>query len=98
MAKKKGLDWKSYKRLGDLHGALGVTLSDMIELVHETFHEEPYTKKEVCELLEVTEEELNNISLSERTFAGKYPIQSGRFWFALSMIGTVNKWKYYTIY
>ena len=73
MAKKKGLDWKNFKRLGDLQSALGVTLPDMIELVHETFHKEPYSKKKVCELLDVTEEELNNISLSERTYAGRYP-------------------------
>ena len=72
MAKKKGLDWRNYKRLGDLHSALGVTLTDMIQLVEETFHEEPYSKQEVCELLEVTEEDLNNISLSERTYAGKF--------------------------
>ena len=71
MAKSKGLEWRNYRRLGDLHIALGVALPDMIELVNKTFHKEPYSKQEVCELLEVTEEELNNTSLSERTFTGE---------------------------
>ena len=68
IAKTKGLDWKKYKRLGDLHSVLNLPLSDMIQLVNETLHKEPYSKQEVCEILKVTEEELNSISLSERTY------------------------------
>ena len=71
IAKTKGLDWKKYKRLGDLHSNLGLTLSDMIQLVNESLHKEPYSKQEVCEILEVTEEELNSLSLSERTYDSK---------------------------
>ena len=47
---------------------MGLTLSDMIQLVNENLHKEPYSKQEVCEILEVTEEELNSLSLSERTY------------------------------
>ena len=71
IAKTKDLDWKKYKRLGDLHSNLGLTLSDMIQLVNESLHKEPYSKQEVCEILEVTEEELNSLSLSERTYDSK---------------------------
>ena len=72
IAKTKGLDWKKSKRLGDLHSTLGLTFSDMIQLVNECLHKEPYSKQEVCDILEVTEEELNNISLSERTYDSEY--------------------------
>ena len=68
IAKNKGLDWKKFKRLGDLHSALGLTFNDMIQVVNDCLHKEPYSKQEVCDILEVTEEELNSISLSERTY------------------------------
>ncbi len=59
------------RRLGDLHATLGVTLQDMVALVEETLRKSPYSKAEVCETLDVTEDELNTTSLSERTVDGK---------------------------
>ena len=71
LAKKKGLDWKEVRRLGDLQTMLKASLTEMMSLVKETFHEQPYTKQEICDLLEVSPEELNQISLSERTYSRK---------------------------
>ena len=39
-------------------------------MVASVFHKEPYTKQEVCQLLDVTEQALNDASLSEKTFSG----------------------------
>ncbi len=71
LAKKKGLEWKKFRRLGDVHAALGVNIEDMVTLVSEIFHKHSYSKQEICDILEVTEDELNNLSLSERTYAGE---------------------------
>ena len=72
MAKKKDLDWKQIKTLGPLQDKLGLSLGDMLELVKTSLHEEAYTKQEICDILEVTAEELNNISLSEKVLTGTW--------------------------
>lgn len=66
-AKKNGLDWMNVRRLGDVQTSLGLTLEDVIQLVEKTFHVEPYTKQEICDILEVTSDRLDEISLSERS-------------------------------
>jgi len=70
MAKSKGLKWKDFKRLGDVQSALGLTLEDALVLVKDLFHTEPYTKEEVCGILEVTPEELAQTTLSANTLNG----------------------------
>ncbi|XP_071794285.1 N-acetylgalactosamine kinase-like [Asterias amurensis] len=67
LAKSKGLDWKQFKVLGKLQESLGVSFEDMLSLVETTLHHEPYDKKEVCDILGVSEEELNQASLSANT-------------------------------
>jgi N-acetylgalactosamine kinase len=67
IAKKRGLEWASVKRLGDLQQALKVDLSEMITIVEETLHEEPYTKEEVIRELETTSDHLNDTSLTQNT-------------------------------
>ena len=67
MAAKKGLQWQEVKRLGDLHKKLGVTLDDMTQLVDELLHAEPYSKKEVCDILNVETDELEEKSLNQQT-------------------------------
>lgn len=39
----------------------------MITLVKQNLHQEPYDKQEILEILGVSADELNQISLSERT-------------------------------
>lgn len=67
IAKAKGLEWRKMRRLVDVEAALGVSLSDMEEIVSGVLHPEPYSKAEVCGILGVTEEELDKESLSSNT-------------------------------
>lgn len=67
IAKSKGLNWKDFKRLGDVQKELGITLEDAVNVVQEVLHREPYTKQEVCGILGVSADELANTSLSPNT-------------------------------
>ena len=70
IAKSKGLQWKEIKRLGQLQETLGVSLTDMDNLVQEVLHKQPYKKQEICDVLGVTAEELAETSLSPNTLTG----------------------------
>ena len=59
------------KKLGDLQKALGASLPEMLKLVAEVLHEEPYTKEEVCGLLGVSNTELETTSLNPTTLNGR---------------------------
>lgn len=67
MAKQAGLAWKEYQRLGQLQKVLGKSLPEMMTLVSRTFESRPYSKKEICELLSTSAEELDKATLSENT-------------------------------
>lgn len=67
MAKKAGLAWREYQKLGDLQKALGWTLPQMMALVSDTFEARPYTKEEICKLLDASSEELDQVTLTENT-------------------------------
>ncbi len=67
LAQSKGLVWKEIHRLGDVQEKLGVTLEDMVAMVKQVLHPQPYTKQEVCQILGVTSQELDNITLSEKS-------------------------------
>lgn len=67
MAKKNGLKWQDYRKFVDLQKNLGKSLPEMIELVRKTFHRGVYTKEEICGLLETTETEIDQVTLSENT-------------------------------
>ena len=71
LGKLHGLNWRVVRRLVDLQNLLKLKLGDMAHLVTESLHKKPYSKKEICDILEVTPDELNDISLSEKTFQGK---------------------------
>ncbi|GLH01087.1 N-acetylgalactosamine kinase [Gryllus bimaculatus] len=66
IAKKKGLTWRKINKLADLQVSLKLTLAEMEDIVAETLHEHPYTKEEVCQALEVTEQELEHTSLNPK--------------------------------
>jgi N-acetylgalactosamine kinase len=70
IAKAKGLPWQEVRRLGELQVKLNATLEDMVRVVGEVLHKEPYSKEEVCQLLEVSSEELATTSLSQNTLDG----------------------------
>ncbi|CAG5116544.1 unnamed protein product [Candidula unifasciata] len=61
------IKWREIKRLGELQLRLGVSLDEMLELVSSKLHIEPYSKEEVCKILDVSPEELAETSLSANT-------------------------------
>ncbi|XP_050432803.1 N-acetylgalactosamine kinase isoform X2 [Adelges cooleyi] len=67
IAKQRGLDWKQLTVLSRLQKNLGYTLDEMIELVHQHLHVASYSKKEVCDLLSVSGDELDRLSLTPNT-------------------------------
>lgn len=63
MAKTAGLDWRSVKTLGQLHAGIGGdrSLIDMNEFVSKHLSDKPYDRNTICELLGVTEAEMESI-------------------------------------
>lgn len=58
-----GLPWRTFQRLGELQRALDMTLPQMITMVEDTFEVRPYSKRQVCELLNTTSDELNQVDV-----------------------------------
>ncbi|MEE6503126.1 hypothetical protein FKM82_004747 [Ascaphus truei] len=67
IAKSRGMDWKNLLKLGDLQAKLGVNLKEMLAVVEEVLHPEPYTREEICECLGINLEELRATILSQNT-------------------------------
>jgi hypothetical protein len=47
MAKKRGLSWEKVSSLADVQSAVRASLVEMVDLVKELLHEQPYSKEEV---------------------------------------------------
>lgn len=71
MAHKQGFPWRDIRTLGQLQSFVNCDLSAMINMVHDLLTTEPYSKAEICKILEVTEEEFHATSLGEKTYTGK---------------------------
>ncbi|CAH2274025.1 N-acetylgalactosamine kinase isoform X1 [Pelobates cultripes] len=67
IAKSRGLAWKELMKLGDLQIKLGVSLEDILTIVEELLHPEPYSCAEICEFLGISVEELRTTILSQNT-------------------------------
>ncbi|XP_050539155.1 N-acetylgalactosamine kinase [Daktulosphaira vitifoliae] len=67
IAKSQNIDWKNLTVLSQLQKTLKYSLDEMIKLVHQHLHKSKFTKNEICEILSVTEDELNVISLTPNT-------------------------------
>ncbi|KAK2145944.1 hypothetical protein LSH36_645g01059 [Paralvinella palmiformis] len=67
LAKSKGFNWKSVQKLGDVQMKFGVSLKDMLQIVKDILHREPYDKNEICSILDITTEELDDDILNEKT-------------------------------
>ena len=65
-----GLPWQELRRLGDLQVKLNKSLEEMIDIVNEVLHQQPYSKEEVLEALGVTSDQLLQTSLSTNTAHG----------------------------
>uniref|UniRef100_A0A8C1NI30 N-acetylgalactosamine kinase n=2 Tax=Cyprinus carpio TaxID=7962 RepID=A0A8C1NI30_CYPCA len=67
LAKARGLDWSRLLKLGDLQKELQVSLEQMLELVEEVLHPEPYSRDEICKTLGISAEQLCEDILSANT-------------------------------
>lgn len=67
LAKTSGLDWEEVPTMAFLQEKLGKSFDEMITLVKETFHPEPYTVDELCKLLFICKEVLTRTILSTNT-------------------------------
>ena len=67
IAKKRGLDWRKVNRLSLLADSLGLPLAEMSSVVSQSLHTEPYTRKEICQLLEINDAELTSECLTEKS-------------------------------
>ncbi|XP_043379263.1 N-acetylgalactosamine kinase isoform X5 [Chelonia mydas] len=67
LSKAKGLEWKKMLKLQDVQAKLGVSLKEMLTIVEEVFHPEPYSVEEICTCLGISLEELRTQILSQNT-------------------------------
>ena len=67
MAKAKDLDWENTRKLLQLQKSLSLSLDQMPEVVSSCLHKKPYTREEVCSLLEISDEKLKAEFLNKMT-------------------------------
>ncbi|XP_029344365.1 N-acetylgalactosamine kinase [Acyrthosiphon pisum] len=67
IAKQLNLEWEQMAVLATLQKRSGNSLDRMIELVHQHLHVDAYSKSEVCEILSVSEDQLDELSLTANT-------------------------------
>ncbi|XP_023240085.1 N-acetylgalactosamine kinase-like [Centruroides sculpturatus] len=67
IAKDNNLEWNTFKKLGDVQKALGVSLEKMPELVDSSLHEQCYTRKELYEIFHYSPQEFERIFLTDNT-------------------------------
>ncbi|XP_054858677.1 N-acetylgalactosamine kinase [Eublepharis macularius] len=67
LAKSRGLDWKTMAKLQDVQVALKLRLEEMLAVVEEVFHPEPYSIEEIGEHLGISPKELRTQLLSQNT-------------------------------
>lgn len=66
-------------RLQDVQAKLGVSLEEMLTIVEEVLHPEPYSTEEICKCLGISLEDLRSQILSQNTQDGKH-IWNGVFY------------------
>jgi len=67
ISKRNGLNWKEYRKLGEVQKDINIPLSKMPGVVSDVLHKDPYDRKEVCDILEITEDEFKSGCLSSNT-------------------------------
>ncbi|XP_051548272.1 N-acetylgalactosamine kinase [Myxocyprinus asiaticus] len=67
LAKARGLQWSQLQKLGELQMELQASLDEMLELVEEVLHPEPYSTEEICKTLSISTEHLRENILSTNT-------------------------------
>jgi N-acetylgalactosamine kinase len=72
LARLNSLEWRKIRKFLDLQNSLKYSLQEMIDLTKKSLHENAYTKTEICFLLNVTEDELAETSLSSNTLESNF--------------------------
>ncbi|XP_077067280.1 N-acetylgalactosamine kinase isoform X2 [Siphateles boraxobius] len=67
LAKARGVDWRRLLKLADLQKELRASLEEMLELLEEVLHPEPYSREEICSTLGISAEQLGQDILSANT-------------------------------
>lgn len=67
IAKVRHLDWRKHRILADVQKSLEVPFDEMAEIVREILHEKPYQRKEICEILGITDSEFIETVLNSNT-------------------------------
>ncbi|XP_056138160.1 N-acetylgalactosamine kinase [Lampris incognitus] len=67
LAKARNLEWSRLFKLAQVQAELKVSLGEMLSLVDEVLHTEPYSREEICKTLGITPEELCTDLLSANT-------------------------------
>nr|XP_060611294.1 N-acetylgalactosamine kinase [Anolis sagrei ordinatus] len=67
LAKSRGLDWKAMQKLQDVQIKLKRSLEEMLDVVEEVLHPEPYSIEEIGEKLGISPKELRSEILSQNT-------------------------------
>ncbi|TRY97357.1 hypothetical protein DNTS_033004 [Danionella cerebrum] len=67
LVKARCVDWRCLQKLKDLQEELQLSLEQMLELLEELLHPEPYSREEICRTLEISAEELRENILSTNT-------------------------------
>ena len=70
LAKRSGVDCSQVRTFFDVQNKLGKSFDEMLHLVDKEFRQAPYTKEEVCKILEISEKELAETLLSKNTQDG----------------------------
>ncbi|KAJ6664095.1 hypothetical protein lerEdw1_008310 [Lerista edwardsae] len=71
LAKSRGLDWKATAKLQDVQVKLKLSLKEMLTVVEEVLHPEPYSIEEIGGYLGMSSEELRTQVLSQNTQDGE---------------------------
>lgn len=71
LARARGLDWSRLLKLAEVQAELKASLQEMLTLVDEVLHPEPYSREEICRVLGITPEQLSADLLSANTQDGE---------------------------
>lgn len=71
LAKYKSLQWDKVLRLEEVQTNLGVSLEEMLLIIEDALHPEPYSPEEVCRCLGISLQQLQTQILSPNTQDGE---------------------------
>ena len=71
LAKARGLEGNNLLKLAEVQTQLDTSLEEMLGLVEEVLHPEPYSRDEICKVLGITSEQLCEGLLSANTQHGE---------------------------